>query len=114
MTQIGEVALWLALLVAGWGAALGFYGGRRGRGDLVLSAERSMFAMFWNSAWVWRLSAVLGAKTRLRSAALSFSFAVTSWGMTTSGTPEANTAFVAFGSAVVFAPLMTTRRTEAR
>ena len=46
MTQIGEVALWLALLVAGWGAALGFYGGRRGRGDLVLSAERSMFAVF--------------------------------------------------------------------
>ena len=46
MTQIGEVALWLALLVAGWGAALGFYGGRRGRGDLVLSAERSMYAVF--------------------------------------------------------------------
>jgi cytochrome c-type biogenesis protein CcmF len=46
VTQIGEVALWLALLTAGWGAALGFYGGRRGRGDLVLSAERSMFAVF--------------------------------------------------------------------
>jgi cytochrome c-type biogenesis protein CcmF len=46
VTQIGEVALWLALLVAGWGAVLGFYGGRRGRGDLVLSAERSMFAVF--------------------------------------------------------------------
>jgi cytochrome c-type biogenesis protein CcmF len=46
VTQIGEVALWLALLVAGWGAALGFYGGRKGRGDLVLSAERSVFAVF--------------------------------------------------------------------
>src|SRR5262249_10015191 len=46
VTQIGEVALWLALLVAGWGAALGFYGGRRGRGDLVLSAERSVYAVF--------------------------------------------------------------------
>jgi cytochrome c-type biogenesis protein CcmF len=46
VTQIGEVALWLALLVAGWGAVLGFYGGRRGRGDLVLSAERSMFVVF--------------------------------------------------------------------
>jgi len=46
VTQIGEVALWLALLVAGWGAVLGFYWGRRGRGDLVLSAERSMFAVF--------------------------------------------------------------------
>ncbi|HYH80926.1 MAG TPA: cytochrome c biogenesis protein CcsA, partial [Longimicrobium sp.] len=46
MTQIGEVALWLALLVAGWGAVLGFYGGRRGRGDLVLSSERSVYAVF--------------------------------------------------------------------
>ncbi|HSU17430.1 heme lyase CcmF/NrfE family subunit [Longimicrobium sp.] len=46
MTQIGEVALWLALLVAGWGATLGFYGGRKGRGDLVLSAERSVYAVF--------------------------------------------------------------------
>jgi len=46
VTQIGEVSLWLALLVAGWGAALGFYGGRRGRGDLVLSAERSVYAVF--------------------------------------------------------------------
>ncbi|HEX6749832.1 MAG TPA: heme lyase CcmF/NrfE family subunit [Longimicrobium sp.] len=46
MTQIGEVALWLALLVAGWGAALGFYGGRTGRGHLVLGAERSVFAVF--------------------------------------------------------------------
>ncbi|HEU0052554.1 MAG TPA: heme lyase CcmF/NrfE family subunit [Longimicrobium sp.] len=46
MTQIGEVALWLALLLAGWGAALGFVGGRRGRGDLVLSAERSVLGVF--------------------------------------------------------------------
>ncbi|HYJ78472.1 MAG TPA: cytochrome c biogenesis protein CcsA, partial [Longimicrobiaceae bacterium] len=45
MTQIGEVALWLALLVAAWGATLAFVGGRRGRGDLVLSAERSVYAV---------------------------------------------------------------------
>jgi cytochrome c-type biogenesis protein CcmF len=45
VTQIGEVALWLALLVSAWGAALGFAGGRRGRGDLVLAAERSMYAV---------------------------------------------------------------------
>jgi cytochrome c-type biogenesis protein CcmF len=43
VTQIGEVALWLALLLAGWGAALGFVGGR---GDLVLSAERSVLGVF--------------------------------------------------------------------
>ncbi len=46
MTQLGEVALWVALLLAGWGALLGFTGGRKGRGDLVLSAERSVFAVF--------------------------------------------------------------------
>lgn len=46
MTQIGEIALWLALLLSVWGAALGFVGGRRGRGDLVLSAERSVWAVF--------------------------------------------------------------------
>jgi cytochrome c-type biogenesis protein CcmF len=42
VTAIGEVALWIALLLAVWGATLGFVGGRNGRGDLVLSAERSV------------------------------------------------------------------------
>jgi cytochrome c-type biogenesis protein CcmF len=46
VTQIGEVALWIALLLAVWGAVLGFAGGRRGRGDWVLSAERSVYAVF--------------------------------------------------------------------
>ena len=46
ITSIGEVALWVALLLAGWGATLGFVGGRRGRGDLVLSAERAVYAVF--------------------------------------------------------------------
>jgi cytochrome c-type biogenesis protein CcmF len=46
ITGLGEVALWVALLLAGWGAALGFVGGRRGRGDLVLSAERATGAVF--------------------------------------------------------------------
>ena len=46
MTQIGEVALWVALVLALWGMALGFAGGRRGRGDWVLSAERSILAVF--------------------------------------------------------------------
>jgi len=46
VTQIGEIALWVALLLTFWGSALGFFGGRRGRGDLVLSAERAMYAVF--------------------------------------------------------------------
>jgi cytochrome c-type biogenesis protein CcmF len=46
VTQLGEIALWVALLLTVWGSALGFVGGRRGRGDLVLSAERAMYAVF--------------------------------------------------------------------
>ena len=45
MTLLGEFALWIALPVAIWGMALGFFGGRSQRGDLVLSAERSIYAV---------------------------------------------------------------------
>ncbi len=44
MTILGEFALWIALPVAAWGMTLGFVGGRTQRGDLVLSAERSIYA----------------------------------------------------------------------
>ncbi len=44
MNIVGELALWTALPVAVWGMALGFMGGRNGRGDLVLSAERAVYA----------------------------------------------------------------------
>ncbi len=45
MIIIGEFALWIALPVAFWGTAMGFLGGRSQRGDLVLSAERSIHAV---------------------------------------------------------------------
>lgn len=45
MTQLGEVALWVALVVSVWGAIAGFVGGRTRRGDLVLSAEHSVLAV---------------------------------------------------------------------
>jgi len=45
VTILGEFALWIALPVAVWGMALGFLGGRSQRGDLVLSAERSVHAV---------------------------------------------------------------------
>ncbi len=45
MIILGEFALWIALPVAIWGMALGFAGGRSQRGDLVLSAERSIYAV---------------------------------------------------------------------
>lgn len=44
MIILGEFALWIALPVAIWGMVLGFLGGRSQRGDLVLSAERSIYA----------------------------------------------------------------------
>lgn len=47
MTLLGEFALWIALPIALWGAALGFIGGWKQRGDLVLSAERSVYVVFF-------------------------------------------------------------------
>jgi cytochrome c-type biogenesis protein CcmF len=46
VTQIGEVALWVALAVSVWGAATAFLGGRVRRGELVLSAERTVLVVF--------------------------------------------------------------------
>jgi cytochrome c-type biogenesis protein CcmF len=46
VTLIGEVALWVALAVGVWGAGSAFIGGRLRRGDLVLSGERSVIAVF--------------------------------------------------------------------
>ena len=45
MTVLGNLALWLALLVGVWGALAGFVGGRQGRSDLAHSARRAVFAM---------------------------------------------------------------------
>ena len=47
MNILGEFALWIALPVSLWGATLAFLGGREGRGDLVLSAERGVYALFF-------------------------------------------------------------------
>ena len=46
MTQIGEVALWVALALSVWGVGSAFVGGYSRRGDLVLSAERSVLGVF--------------------------------------------------------------------
>src|SRR6184192_2120956 len=45
MSVLGNLALWLALLVGVWGALAGFVGGRPGRPDLAHSARRAVFAM---------------------------------------------------------------------
>ena len=46
MTQIGEIALWIALVLAIWGTGAAFIGGRSKRGDLILSAERTVLVVF--------------------------------------------------------------------
>ena len=46
MTLLGNLSLWLALLVGLWGAVTGFTGGLQGRSDLQQSARRAVFAMF--------------------------------------------------------------------
>ena len=45
MTELGEYALWIALPITIWGGVLAFLGGRWQRGDLVLSAERSLYVV---------------------------------------------------------------------
>jgi cytochrome c-type biogenesis protein CcmF len=46
VTALGEFALWIALPVSFWGMAMGFVGGYQKRGDLTLSAERSVYLVF--------------------------------------------------------------------
>jgi len=47
VTALGEIALWISLPVALWGTVLAFFGGRTGRGEAVLSAERSVYALLF-------------------------------------------------------------------
>ena len=46
MILVGELALWVALLMAAWGAIVALAGGRAGRADLIESAVRSVYAAF--------------------------------------------------------------------
>lgn len=46
MILVGELALWVALLLAAWGAIVSFAGGRAGRTDLIASAVRAVYAAF--------------------------------------------------------------------
>jgi cytochrome c-type biogenesis protein CcmF len=43
---VGELALWVALLMAAWGAIVSVAGGRTERADLVESGRRSVYAAF--------------------------------------------------------------------
>jgi cytochrome c-type biogenesis protein CcmF len=45
MTVLGQISLWLALLVAAWGTVTGVLGGMRQRPELIQSARRAPFAL---------------------------------------------------------------------
>ena len=46
MILVGELSLWIALLMAAWTSTVSFAGGLQGRLDLVKSGERAMYATF--------------------------------------------------------------------
>ena len=46
MTVLGQLALWLALLIAVWGSVVGVVGGQSRRQELIQSARRSAYALF--------------------------------------------------------------------
>ncbi len=46
MILLGELALWVSLLMAAWSTVTSFAGGGMRRGDLVASGERAMYATF--------------------------------------------------------------------
>ncbi len=45
MTVLGELSLWLALLLAAWGTIVGVLGGRSGNLELIASARRAPYAL---------------------------------------------------------------------
>ncbi len=45
MTILGQLCLWLALLLASWCAVVGMIGGRTGRPELIQSAQRGVYAL---------------------------------------------------------------------
>ena len=44
MILVGELSLWVALLMAAWGATVSFAGGQMRRADLIESGERAIYA----------------------------------------------------------------------
>lgn len=46
MILVGELSLWVALLMAAWTTTVSFSGGVQGRADLVKSGERALYATF--------------------------------------------------------------------
>jgi len=69
MILIGELSLWVALLMATWGTTVGFAGGYYRRPELIASAERASYATFG-----FLLLAALGLWTALLHSDFSFRY----------------------------------------
>ena len=69
MILIGELALWVALLMAAWSAITSFAGGKAGRADLILSGERGIYA-----TCVLTVAAAAGLWTALLTHDFSFRY----------------------------------------
>ena len=69
MILLGELALWVALLMAGWATMVSFAGGALKRGDLVASGERAVYA---TSGFV--VLAVVGLWTAIFTSDFSFKY----------------------------------------
>jgi cytochrome c biogenesis factor len=64
---VGELSLWVALLMAVWAATVSLAGGIQQRSDLIASGERGIYAALWMTAL-----AALGLWTALSAHDLSF------------------------------------------
>jgi len=69
MILVGELSLWVALLMAAWTTTVSFAGGAQARADLVRSGERALYATF-----AFTLLASLGIWTALFSHDFSIKF----------------------------------------
>ena len=69
MILIGELSLWVALLMATWGTTVGFAGGYYKRPELIASAERASYATFG-----FLLLAALGLWSALLHSDFSFRY----------------------------------------
>ena len=72
MILIGELSLWVALLMAAWTTTVSFSGGMQGRQDLIKSGERAM-----NATFGFTVLASVGIWTALFSHDFSIKFVAT-------------------------------------
>ncbi len=104
MILVGELSLWVALLMAAWTTTVSFAGGMQGRQDLVKSGERALYA-----TWAFTVLASIGIWTALFSHDYSIKFVASH---TSSNLPKIYT-FTAFwagqsGSMLFWSLILTT------